>query len=420
MPRRLAVLAAALVVAGALFGGIAPSALALPPRPAGWPARLELGLSDGPGGAARLMASASFGFRYQYLAGGVNTGQGWYGWNPRGSFVSRYVRESIRRHTTPVFSYYMLRQSRPGRDVGDEATADLGNLRDRATMKAWFIDFERFLGRARAFRRTPVVLHVEPDLWGHVERAGRGDDARHVRASVASTGLPELRGLPDTAAGFAQAVVRLRNRRAPNVSLGYHVSVWGTKGDPTYSKLTDHPIDALARRAGRFYRSLGARFDVLFTDTSDRDFGFKRVILGDGGASKWSSRDFYRHVRFIAGVVRATRRRMVVWQIPLGNTRMLAMNDTWGHFQDNRVQWLLDDSSRRHLGAYARAGVIAFLFGGGAEGTTCACDARNDGVTNPWPIDGNTGRSLSADDDGGFFRARVRGYYRRGALRLGR
>jgi hypothetical protein len=31
--------------------------------------------------------------------------------------------------------------------------------------------------------------------------------------------------------------------------------------------------------------------------------------------------------------------------------------------------------------AYARAGVVAFLFGRGANGATCACDAAKDGVT---------------------------------------
>jgi hypothetical protein len=62
--------------------------------------------------------------------------------------------------------------------------------------------------------------------------------------------------------------------------------------------------------------------------------------------------------------------------------------------------------------------VIAFLFGGGAAGTTCACDATKDGVTNPVPVNGNTRPSLSADDDGGFFRNRARAYYRRGGIRL--
>ncbi|MEP6979077.1 MAG: hypothetical protein ABI948_13575 [Thermoleophilia bacterium] len=94
------------------------------------------------------------------------------------------------------------------------------------------------------------------------------------------------------------------------------------------------------------------------------------------------------------------------------------MNNTWGHFQDNRVRWLLGARGRAHLRAYASAGYVAFLFGGGADGTTCACDARRDGVTNPAPINGNTRASLCADDDGGYFRAQARAYYRAGALRL--
>ncbi len=71
-----------------------PAAAKLPPLPHGWPKTLQLGLSDSPGGAAALRKSAPFGFRYQYLAGGVNTGQGWSTWNPGGSFASLYVQES--------------------------------------------------------------------------------------------------------------------------------------------------------------------------------------------------------------------------------------------------------------------------------------------------------------------------------------
>jgi hypothetical protein len=46
---------------------------------------------------------------------------------------------------------------------------------------------------------------------------------------------------------------------------------------------------------------------------------------------------------------------MVGWQIPLGNTLMRTMDNTWDHFQDNRVQWLLGPQSRAHLRAYAAA-----------------------------------------------------------------
>ena len=102
---------------------------------------------------------------------------------------------------------------------------------------------------------------------------------------------------------------------------------------------------------------------------------------------------------------------MVAWQIPLGNTVMRAENNTWDHYQDNRVQWLLDPDSRAHLRAYVAAGFVGFLFGRGADGPACACDAAKDGVTNPAPIDGNDRASLSADDDGRFFAAQARASY---------
>ena len=84
--------------------------------PVPWPYRhLELGLASSPGGAAGLAAIAPFGFRYQYLAGGVNTGQDWPHWNPDGSFVTRYIAESEAHRIVPVFSYYEIRQSLAGR-----------------------------------------------------------------------------------------------------------------------------------------------------------------------------------------------------------------------------------------------------------------------------------------------------------------
>jgi hypothetical protein len=165
-------------------------------------------------------------------------------------------------------------------------------------------------------------------------------------------------------------------------------------------------------RAAAFERSLGARFDLIFTDWADVDAAFAQKIRNDGGASWWVPADFRRATRFLGGVVRGTGTRAVVWQLPLGNTVMRAIDDTWGHFRDNRVQTLLDDGRRRTLKQLARAGVVGLLFGGGADGTTCACDWRGDGVTNPPQVFGATRDSLSADDDGGFFRQVARRYAR--------
>jgi hypothetical protein len=337
------------------------SAQALPRR---WPKHVAVGVTSQPGQAKPQRADARFDFRYQYLTGGANTGSGWSTWNPGGSFVTRYVKESRAAHAIPVFTYYQLLDSRPGTGGGED-TRDLSNLRDRSTMRAYFKDLRLALRKART--SSLVVLHVEPDLWGYVQQHAKKDRASSVPAAVASSGDPALKGLPNTASGFARAIVRLRNRLAPNVALAWHLSVWGTKTDPTYSNPSNARLDALARRSATFYRSLHARFGVVFNDVADRDAGFRRHVLGDNGASAWTADDFHRHDRYIRGFTRRTKTKVALWQIPLGNPKL---SDTWTHYRDNRVDWWLGAHRAAHLRAARRAGIVAFLFGGGADGTT--------------------------------------------------
>ena len=166
-----------------------------------------------------------------------------------------------------------------------------------------------------------------------------------------------------------------------------------------------------------FFNALHANFDLVFSGFSDRDAAFKRYQRGDD-RGWWYAEDFARQARYVARFSALTQKRIVLWQIPLGNTKMRAMNNSWNHYQDNTVEWFLDDPGRANLSAYARAGVIAFLFGRGADGATCACDGAGDGVTNPPPIGANTRISLNADDDGGYFRDRAAAYYAAGKLTL--
>ncbi|HEY6960815.1 MAG TPA: hypothetical protein VI408_02880 [Gaiellaceae bacterium] len=358
----------------------------LPPLPARWPHTLPIGLDEHPGEHVPPL-----GARYQYLAGGVNTGQGWATWNSGGTFASTYVQDSWAHRELPVLTYYMLLQSKPA--GGDELHADLGNLRNPSTMAAYWRDVRLLFSRIRGTKT--VVVHVEPDLWGYLEQANA----------------------IELASAFARRWIALRNELAPNVVLAYHMSGWGTRHDIVYEDPPDATVRAYADRSAAFYRSLHARFDIAFEDFSDRDAGFYDKIQGN--PNTWfTPADFHRHLLYAQEFVQRADLRMVGWQIPLGNTVMRAMNDTWDHFQDNRVQWLLGPQSRAHLRAYVAAGFVGFLFGRGADGATCACDAAKDGVTNPDPINGNTRASLSADDDGGYFKAQARAYYRAGPLAL--
>jgi hypothetical protein len=394
-----------------------PTSSGLPPLPSRWPSsRVELGMSNEPGGATSMRATAPFGFRYQYLAGGANTGHGWSTWNPNGAFVRHYIEESQRAGVASVFSYYMLYQSTPGVSQGEPAGVHT-NLRNNSTMAAYYQDLRLFFQRANEAGGT-TILHVEPDLWGFMQGQSTGGNPRSVPVSVAASGVADVAGLANDAAGFAQAVVRLRDRYAPNVMLGYHLSTWAAGDDFIYSKPSDDRVRELGRSAAAFYESLGARFDIAFTDIADRDAGFRQHVYGDRGASWFTAADYHRSALYIGAFVERARLRAVLWQIPLGNTRMRAMNNTWNHFQDNKVETILDQPGREAMQAYVNAGVVAFLFGRGADGATCACDAQGDGVTNPPAINGNTALSFNADDDGGFFRNRAAAYYRAGPMAL--
>jgi hypothetical protein len=314
------------------------------PIPADWPHHLAVGAADSPGDAQALRDRAGVDMRYQYLAGGVNTGHGWSTWNPNGSFVSMYVRESFAAHTIPVFTYYQLLQSTPS--IGSsEQSRDLSNLRNLATMKAYWADYRLLLRRVNAAAGSRlVVIHVEPDLWGYLEQASATRLAR----------------------SFAQRLISLRDRLAPHALLAWHLSVWGTKEDPTYSKPSLQHMDELAARSAAFYESLHAHFDLVFNDVTDRDADFYKDVEGNPH-TWWGPADFIRHDRYIAGFTRRTHTAVVLWQLPVGDTHE---KDTWNHFRDDRLQWWLGANSAAHLRATRAAGVIGLLFGAGADGNT--------------------------------------------------
>ena len=121
----------------------------LPALPPAWPSdRLELGLADAPGGAAALRASAPFGFRYQYLAGGVNTGNGWSTWNTNGQFVTWYVAGLGRPRRHRRSSRTTCSSSRTRRPAASEQAKDLSNLKNPSTMAAYYADLRLFFQRA--------------------------------------------------------------------------------------------------------------------------------------------------------------------------------------------------------------------------------------------------------------------------------
>jgi hypothetical protein len=369
---------------------------------------------------------------YQYLAGGVNTGSGWATWNSDGYFATKYLEEADAAGYLPVLTYYQLLQSNPHTGSGESAQ-DFNNLNNASTMAAYYADFKLLMQKCGAFSKK-VIVHVEPDLWGYLQNdhAGDTDDAANVRAAVASSGFAEAAGLPNTAAGFARCLVKLRDTYAPNVLLAHHVSGWATRVDLGSDTRSNIDVAAHARRVANFMNSLGSGWDLFFYDPLDRDAAFYEFVYGDGGARWWNESDnpstfpnFVRIRQWLGFLSQYQNKRCVLWQVPVGNYYYTTCNNTDGHYEDNRAQYFLEGyPTNPHIRQWADAGVIGLMFGRGAGGPTTYSDSKGDGVTNPAPYVNSGGRrsptnlghaAANSDDDGGYLRLKVRAYYAAGA-----
>src|SRR5438477_2433175 len=138
----LVALCALLVFAGASGAGVSATSLhrnvtpnksspdTLPPIPAGVPTYFSYGLFNA--STSDLPAGVPLNFRYQYLAGGANTGDGWATWSsPAGQYATDYINSSRSAGKTPAFVYYQILQSAPNYD-------EYTNLQNASTMRTYY------------------------------------------------------------------------------------------------------------------------------------------------------------------------------------------------------------------------------------------------------------------------------------------
>src|SRR5947207_6796656 len=187
--------------AGLLAGLSQPAAAGFRPRlaPPVLTGGFGFGLANQPAEIGWMTSSGvSWGYRYQYLSGGVNTGTGWETWNsPPGQFAGYYMSNSATNGYFPVFSYYELLQSTPSSGA-NESDRDFNNLNNAATMNAYYANFVLLMHQAATYGGQ-VIVQVEPDRWGNLEqRAGGGHDAS-LAARVKSSGYADVAGIDDTA-----------------------------------------------------------------------------------------------------------------------------------------------------------------------------------------------------------------------------
>jgi hypothetical protein len=382
---------------------------------------------DAPGGTGYLNGMRSnngtaWDYRYQYLAGGVNTGSGWETWNsPAGAFASYYLQDSGTNGYMPGLVYYEMEQSNGSCNGCGEAQRDLSNLANPSTMAAYYANWTLLMQQISAYGKPALVI-VEPDLWGFIQQQASGN-AANVAASTASSGNADAAGLPNSAQGFAWALLRIRDRYAPKAVLALHASPWSTGADIGSDTSATLDAAALGTQQAQFLKTAGltgnpsgiSTFDVLSSDVADHDSGQSGIWWDRNNVT---FPNFARYLQYASALSAGTARRILMWQVPVGNQYFDTQDNGQGHTQDNRAEYILS-----HIADFANAGIIGVLFGPGNGGTTVQ-DGRGDGVTNPAPISTyecdrcNAHTSAYADDDGGYLRIFLGQYYRGGAYPL--
>jgi len=388
-------------------GSTLPAAPAgLPALPSGFPETFELTVRL----PAELVPSISARFGpdvgTEVFAGGdpqSPRAQAESGPQPTGARVRDLVAAGIPARV----QYYALPLT--GQDGGELSGGDLIDLvRDRDEMATYWTnvrDLLRELGSVEA----PVELLIEQDVAG--ELLSGSPDATTIPFAVADTGVEGLDGLPDTFAGWAQAWLTLRDELAPQVRVGLTVSPWQINDDFIPDLPTEEQASQWATAFGESYATLGARFDFLDNI----------MVYAEGGSRGEryipDERFFERLLTWVSGISAATDTRVILDNVPVGNSVYRTLDDTAFHWRDSWVEWILAGDDFPHLVALRDAGVIGIVFGvdGGRETTTCPCDAAGDGVTNA----GSQGKpSTSADDDGGYLAERLMAYAATGGLPL--
>ena len=369
---------------------------------------------------------AKFHFRQAYFSGGA----GWDGkrgswdtvflhnWNKwvnpekrKGVWAEKFIKPTVEQGMIPWITMYNLAQSHPADYKPGPAQATPVNARNAATMRAYWEQVKLIMQLCDKYKPAPIVIHVEPDEWGHLllHATGSPMDSFTVDVKVGSSGMPELAGMPDDMKGYSHAWLKLRALYAPtNVLLVANPSAWDQNG-----KMSAQNWVRVAKETDM------TKWDAAVLETGDRDVGCEP---GKGLAPPYKVVDttgshfnnLAEQQRWIGHFTKETKLPIYFWQVGLGNYYYLSCNQTHGHFCDRIAQGLLEGYPKNPaIANYVKIGCYGFVFSPGQAHQTHCYDYKKDGITNPPAITGNLGHeSKYTDDDGGYMRERAGMYYK--------
>jgi len=360
----------------ALFAVASYAAITAPvgALPRGMPPRMMVGLFEQWGGTWLRDSAVPWDVRYAYFVKGWSNNWGWGAHD--GSMATSFFNECSSGGFIPAVQFYQM----TGEAGGGEAQF-LQKTQNAATMATYFGDFKLLMQRAKDFGK-PVIVMLEADGFAFLEQ--QTSQNPNTYAAIAASGLPELAGLPNTAAGWGLAFLQLRKSvGASNVVLGVHISAWASGKDIAHYSVTD-PLQPEVDKVYTFLAPLGlasnqtgATYDFLVGDPLDRDADFYKVTQG---ADRWwdasdnasiNSKSFNRYAEWLRLWNVKSGKRWLLWQIPLGNSNHLNVYNNGASregYKDNRPEYFFGTNRQAHLEKFASSGVFGLLFGAGAGG----------------------------------------------------
>lgn len=369
----------------------------------GLPAHLLMGWGANYDDTWAQKSGVKFDVQWMYLSG--QSGNDWYNdfgyGSADGSFLTTILTTIDGYGFIPGIHLYNIGY---GHDTGDAGL--LTEVQTTGFMTSYFAEFKAMMQKAKAFGK-PVIIVLEGDSFGMLSLLTSNN--QNTMAAVASTGMAELQGLPNTIAGIGLAYLAIRKSvGATNVLMGPDTPYYAASGDIMNFPPSD--TDPLASHVSYLWsffgpfgvgaNATGTTFDFSAScpRAADQDDYTNHAAPGYDGRDPWSASDgasvdspsVNRYAQFLQLYHQTSGRPWVLHQVPIGNSQhsdtTYSASVARSGYKDILVEYLLQYESpastslrAQHLGNFANAGVVGFLFGFSDDGDMPTNDLWSDG-----------------------------------------
>jgi hypothetical protein len=213
------------------------------------------------------------------------------------------LAEAKANDVIPILTHYQLLDRGKAAHYKGEQEWDIviQAVLDAQVMLAYYNDIQSLMEQLAEYDGY-TIFQTEPDSTTFLRQyhTEGTSDARLGHVAVAESGHPDLQDLPNTIAGYVQAIGRLRDKYAPHNT---YIGLCVFDNENGYN-----PQDSL-----KFIQTLGFEPDLLFTHHI-----VKFASRHEGWWNDFSQTDQDRFLQWISTITKATGLRYMHWQTTIG------------------------------------------------------------------------------------------------------